>query len=195
MLMDRIHREHWLFGDVTMFLQVSNGDKEDWRLTYLTFFLLSLLFIYFGSPLGHVSLAKPIATLKCSLQLPNQRRCLNQWGGWILTGICNEHQPVGIDVSSPLCVCIHEALKSFRPSPGRIFLSWSRRSTFGKDEICKGVNESSNPPRNRSTKSTAFVGQINLSILRRFNWSCGSITATMKAVWGEAKAIDLDFTN
>lgn len=136
-----------------MFLQVNNGDKEDWRLTYLTFSLLSLLFIYFGSPLGRVSLTRPIATLKCSLQLPNQRRCLNQWGGWILTGICNEHQPVGIDVSSPLCVCIHEALRSFRPSPGRSFLSWSRRSTSGKGETCKGVKQSSNPPRNRSTKT------------------------------------------
>lgn len=129
--------------------------EQQWqiRLTNLTFFLLSLLFIYFGSPLGPDCLAKPIATLKCSLQLPNQRRCLNQWGGWILTGICNEHQPVGIDVSSPPCVCIHEALKSFRPSPGRSFLSWSRRSTFGKSETCKGVNESSNRPRNRSTKT------------------------------------------
>lgn len=122
--------------------------SQIWPFSSCLFYLFILALLW-----GPVSLTKPIATLKCSLQLPNQRRCLNQWGGWILTGICNEHQPVGIDVSSPLCVCIHEALKSFRPSPGRSCLSWSRRSTFGKGETCKGVNESLNPPRNCSSKT------------------------------------------
>lgn len=148
MLMDSIHRQHWC----EMFLQVNNSDSQ---MSHKSDLFSSCLFYLFIMALlwGRVCLPKPIATLKCSLQLPNQRRCLNQWGGWILTGICNEHQPVGIDVSSPLCVCIHEALRSFRPSPGCSFLSWSRRSTFGKGETCKGVNKSSNPPRNRSTKT------------------------------------------
>lgn len=122
-----------------MFLQVNNSDKEDWRLTNLTFFLLSLLFIYFGSPLGHLSLTKPIATLKWSLQLPNQRRCLNQWGGWILTGICNEHRPVGIDVSSPVRVCIHEALKSFDLRQDAVFCPGHAEARLEKERLAKAL--------------------------------------------------------
>lgn len=54
-------------------LQVNNGNKEIQGL----FPSVSFRF-FFSCPRGGVSLTKPIATLKCSPQLLNQRRCLNQ---------------------------------------------------------------------------------------------------------------------
>ena len=66
-------------------------------------------------PLGQVLLIRPIRMLVYSLQLPNQRRWCNQWSGWILTGIWNEHQPQG-SMCLRLCVFVCGSVRGWRGS-------------------------------------------------------------------------------
>lgn len=65
-------------------------------------------------PLGQVR-SGPIRMLLYSLQLPNQRRWWNQWSGWILTGIWNEHQPQG-SMCLRLCVFVCGSVRGWRGS-------------------------------------------------------------------------------
>lgn len=89
--------------------------------------------LFISCPLGQVFLIRPIGTLVCSPQSPNQRRWWNQWGEWILTGIWNEHQPLGSMCLRP-CVCLYARARwaeEVRPSPGQQTLSaWAALDHF-----------------------------------------------------------------
>lgn len=91
--------------------------------------------LFISCLLGWVFLIRPIGTLLCSLQLPNQGRWWNQCCGRILTGIWNEHQHMGsMWVLDCVCFCMWVwKAGEVRPSAGQqhslLGLDWI---TFGK---------------------------------------------------------------
>lgn len=94
-------------------------------------------------------------------------------------------------------MCLHPwDAQEVRPSSGRRrFLSGSRRALLVNGrlaEVLMRVQIHHKPLR--SNRRRAFGGLINVSVLWKFSWSCGSITASV-IVWGEVNTIDLDFTN
>lgn len=137
--------------------------------------------LFISCPLGWVFLIRPIGTLLCSLQLPNQGRWWNQCWGWILTGIWNEHPAHGINVSLSLCVsvCECEKLEKFdlRQVSNTRCSGWIG-SLLGNDggrvlikgrRVCIWIQ----PLRAILLKSGFILSdQTNLSICWKENWSC-----------------------
>lgn len=94
-------------------------------------------------------------------------------------------------------MCLHPRdAQEVRPSSGRrSFLSGSRRALLVNGrlaEVLMRVQIHHKPLH--SNRRGAFGGLINVSVLWKFSWSRGSITASV-IVWGEVNTIDLDFTN